>query len=328
LSDSGIPIARVRAGQSCSDGFMGDLCAVVASLAELGPVRPITADLSTAEGAAGLAARLADFEDTVHALFNNAGTAWEESFEDFPQSGFDKVLAINVTGVFFVTRAMLPFLRAAATREDPARVINTGSLDGIRTPLRGRNNFSYSASKAPVHMLTCHLAGELAPTILVNPTAPGPYESRMTAKLMAAGGEAVEQYVPLGRIGRPDDMAAMSVLLASRASSWITVCHWCGRWLNPDIKWPHPHSASVDHLVPVSRGGDSAGGELVASCLGCNRSRGNRLGPPRPKAEEARAVDFCCRIRRGGSIRDVGEETAGRCPGGGTPSGWPVASQA
>jgi NAD(P)-dependent dehydrogenase (short-subunit alcohol dehydrogenase family) len=128
-------------------------------------------------------------------------------------------LAINVAGVFFVTRALLPFLRAGATREDPARVINTGSVDGIRTPLRGRNIFSYSASKAAVHMLTRHLAAELAPTILVNAIASRPFESRMTAKLFAAGREAVEQFVPLGRIGRPEDMAAMSVFLASRASS-------------------------------------------------------------------------------------------------------------
>lgn len=199
-----------------------ELDAAAAALSVLGPVRTISADLSAAAGADGLAARLGDVEDTVHVLFNNAGTAWEEPFDAFPQSGFDKVMATNVSGVFFVTRALLPFLRAGASQEDPARVINTGSVDGIRTPLRGRNNFSYSASKAAVHMLTRHLAGELAPTILVNAIAAGPFESRMTAKLIAANREAVEHYVPLGRIGRPDDMAGMAVFLASRASSWIT----------------------------------------------------------------------------------------------------------
>ena len=108
----------------------------------------------------------------MHALFNNAGADWGAPLEQFPTSAWDKVLSVNVTGVFALTQALLPLLRAASTPDDPARVINTGSVDGLRAPAPGVNNFSYSASKAAVHVLTQQLAGELAPDVLVNAIAP------------------------------------------------------------------------------------------------------------------------------------------------------------
>ena len=107
-------------------------------------------------------------------MFNNAGAAWGAPFGEFPESGFDKVLDVNVKGVFLLTRALVPMLTAAGDRRRSAPVINTGSIDGIVPPGRGRDNFSYSASKAAVHMLTQHLAGELAPRVSVNAVgAPG-----------------------------------------------------------------------------------------------------------------------------------------------------------
>jgi NAD(P)-dependent dehydrogenase (short-subunit alcohol dehydrogenase family) len=199
-----------------------ELTAAVEALSPLGPVAAIPADLGTADGVATLASELAAREDAIHALFNNAGAAWGAPFDEFPESGFDKILAVNIKGVFLLTRALVPMLRAAATAEDPARVVNTGSIDGIRPPARGRDNFSYSASKAGVHMLTRHLAGELAPEILVNAIAPGLFPSRMTKALLAPGAEAVGAQLPLGRIGQPDDMAGIAVFLASRASTYIT----------------------------------------------------------------------------------------------------------
>jgi NAD(P)-dependent dehydrogenase (short-subunit alcohol dehydrogenase family) len=198
------------------------LNAVVDELSADGPVAAIPADVGTAEGVQTLAGALADREDSIDALFNNAGVAWGESFEDFPESGFDRIFAVNVKGVFMLTRALVPMLRAASTADDPARVINTGSIDGLRPPERGRDNFSYSASKSAVHMLTQHLAGELAPEILVNAIAPGLFESRMTKELLRPGAEAVGSVMPLGRIGRPDDIAGIAVFLASRASTFIT----------------------------------------------------------------------------------------------------------
>ncbi len=199
-----------------------ELQTAVETLSPLGPVEAIPADLGTSDGIQTLAAGLAAREEAIHALFNNAGAAWGAPFDEFPESGFDRVFNVNVKGVFLLTRALVPMLAAASTPADPARVINTGSIDGFVAPERGRDNFSYSASKAAVHMLTRHLAGELAPHILVNAIAPGLFQSRMTKELLRAGPEVVGTYLPLKRIGQPEDMAGIAVFLASRASSYIT----------------------------------------------------------------------------------------------------------
>jgi NAD(P)-dependent dehydrogenase (short-subunit alcohol dehydrogenase family) len=222
----GAMIARglLRAGATVylSSRKKAELDAAVAELSTHGPVQAIPADLGTIDGVQALVADLAERTDAVHALYNNAGAAWGAPLGEFPESGFDKVFNVNVKGVFLLTRALVPMLTAGATEGDPARVINTGSIDGIVPPGRGRDNFSYSASKAAVHMLTQHLAGELAPRILVNAIAPGLFESRMTKELLRAGSDAVGSGFPLGRIGQPDDMAGIAVFLASRASSYIT----------------------------------------------------------------------------------------------------------
>lgn len=222
----GVMIARglLQAGASVylSSRKEAELAAAVDELSPLGRVAAVPADLGTAEGVQTLSDALAAREDRVHALFNNAGANWGAPFAEFPESGFDRVFDVNVKGVFLLTRALVPMLEAAATEQDPARVVNTGSVDGFHTPEKGRNNFSYSASKAAVHMLTKHLATELAPKILVNAIAPGLFPSRMTKVLLAAGEEAVGAALPLGRVGAPDDMAGIAVFLASRASAYIT----------------------------------------------------------------------------------------------------------
>ncbi|OKH78700.1 3-oxoacyl-ACP reductase [Mycobacterium sp. SWH-M3] len=222
----GLMMARglLQAGASVylSSRKEAELDAAVEALSPLGRVAAVPADLGTAEGVAALTAAITGREDAIHALFNNAGAAWGAPYDEFPESGFDKVYNVNVKGVFLLTRALTPLLNSAATEDDPARVINTGSIDGIVAPGKGRDNFSYSASKAAVHMLTQHLAGELAPKILVNAIAPGLFESRMTKEMLRAGSDAVGSGLPLGRIGQPDDIAGISVFLASRASSYIT----------------------------------------------------------------------------------------------------------
>lgn len=125
-----------------------DLKDTADELSALGDIQLIPADLGTVEGAQALAGQLADREDRVHALFNNAGANWGAPLEEFPAAAFDRVMAVNVKGVFVLTQAMLPLLRAAATDDDPARVVVTGSIDGLLAPGRGYNNFAYSASKA------------------------------------------------------------------------------------------------------------------------------------------------------------------------------------
>jgi NAD(P)-dependent dehydrogenase (short-subunit alcohol dehydrogenase family) len=122
--------------------------------------------------------------------------------------------------VFHLTKFVLPLLQAAGTEDDPARVVNIGSIDGIHVPLM--ETYSYSASKAAVHQLTRHLAKQLAPRVTVNAIAPGPFESKMMAATLSAFGDQIAASAPLKRIGRPDDMAGTAIFLASRAGSFLT----------------------------------------------------------------------------------------------------------
>jgi NAD(P)-dependent dehydrogenase (short-subunit alcohol dehydrogenase family) len=154
-------------------------------------------------------------------LVNNAGANWGERLETFPADAWDKVLNLNVKAPFFLTRALLPQLEAAGTPDDPARVINIGSIDGIQVPIL--NTYSYSASKAAVHHLSRVLARELGPrNITVNAVAPGPFESKMMAETLRNFGDTIAASSPLHRIGRPDDMAGVALYLASRAGSYVT----------------------------------------------------------------------------------------------------------
>jgi NAD(P)-dependent dehydrogenase (short-subunit alcohol dehydrogenase family) len=216
-----IATGLVQAGASVvvSSRKEGDLRQAAA---ELG-CEAIAADVSSPDGAAALAARVRERFPRLHVLVNNAGATWGASLEDFPASGWDRTLHTNVQGVFDLTVALLPALRAAAEPGDPARVINIGSIDGLRAP--ELENYSYSASKAAVHMLTRHLAKRLASEhITVNAIAPGPFQSKMTAFMLDEPERRalVEQRVPLARIGRPDDVAGLTQFLASRAGSYLT----------------------------------------------------------------------------------------------------------
>jgi NAD(P)-dependent dehydrogenase (short-subunit alcohol dehydrogenase family) len=200
-----------------------ELEATAEQLREHGECEAITSDLSSPEGAAELAASVHERFPTLHILVNNAGATWGAPLDEFPASGWDRVLHTNVEGVFHLTTALLPALRSAAAAEDPARVINIGSVDGLRPPVM--DNYSYSASKAAVHMLTRHLAKRLAAEhITVNAIAPGPFQSKMTAFMLdqPESRSQVEQLVPLRRIGRPDDVVGLTVMLASRAGSYLT----------------------------------------------------------------------------------------------------------
>jgi NAD(P)-dependent dehydrogenase (short-subunit alcohol dehydrogenase family) len=183
----------------------------------------IPADLSTEAGAQGLAAAVAEREDAVHLLVNNSGATWGAPLEEYPDSAFDKLWAINVKGVFHLTRALLPQLRAAASPEDPARVVNIGSVDGIRVPVM--ETYAYSTTKAAVHMLTRHLARNLAKDhITVNAVAPGPFDSKMMSFALddPSTRSAIAGSVPLGRVGEPSDVAGTVIFLASKAGAYLT----------------------------------------------------------------------------------------------------------
>jgi NAD(P)-dependent dehydrogenase (short-subunit alcohol dehydrogenase family) len=191
-----------------------------AELSKIGECIALEADLSSEEGCRALATEIQNREDKLDILVNNAGATWAVPIEEFGDAAWDRALNVNVKGVFHMTRFLLPELRAAARPEDPARVINIGSIDGLRVPRM--DTYSYSASKAAVHMLTRHLASKLAPDITVNAIAPGPFESKMMAETLRTFGDQIAASAPLRRIGRPDDMAGTAIFLASRAGSYLT----------------------------------------------------------------------------------------------------------
>lgn len=223
----GLMIAQgfVRAGAHVIiSSRKADVCeAVAAQLSAEGRCEAIPADVGADAGAEALAAAVRDRVGRLDVLVNNAGATWGAPLEDYPEAAFDKLWAINVKAVFRLTTALLPALRAAASADDPARVINIGSIDGIRVPLM--EVYAYSATKAAVHMLTRSLAHQLASEqITVNAIAPGPFESKMMAFALddPASRAAIEQQVPLGRIGRPEDMAGTAIYLSSRAGAYLT----------------------------------------------------------------------------------------------------------
>ncbi len=199
-----------------------DVCeAVAAEFSQQGRCVALPADLSTEAGCVRLAGQLAEREPALHVLVNNAGTNWGAPLEEYPDAAWDKLLALNLKAVFHLTRALLPQLEAAASEEDPARVINIGSVDGIQVPVL--ETYAYSSSKAAVHHLTSVLARRFAPKqITVNAVAPGPFQSKMMAATLERLGDAVRKMVPLRRIGRPEDMAGVAIFLASQAGSYLT----------------------------------------------------------------------------------------------------------
>ncbi|MHB8594089.1 MAG: SDR family oxidoreductase, partial [Acidimicrobiales bacterium] len=193
---------------------------VAAELSKVGVCIAIPADLSTEDGCRNLAGALAERESRLDILVNNAGNTWGAPLDQFDDAAWDRVLSLNVKGVFHTTKYLVPLLEAASTDGDPSRVINIGSIDGIHVPIL--ETYSYSASKAAVHQLTRHLAKKLAPRITVNAIAPGPFESKMMAATLDSFGEQIAASAPLKRIGRPDDMAGAAIFLASPAASYMT----------------------------------------------------------------------------------------------------------
>ncbi|HEY0624722.1 SDR family oxidoreductase [Sphingomonas sp.] len=188
--------------------------------AELGPnCIPIPMDVSTVEGCKALAAELANREDHLDILVNNAGAAWGVAFEEFPESGWDKVMDLNVKSPFFLTQALHDLLKARASFDAPSKVINITSIDGLR--LNPWETYSYHASKAALIYLTKRLAARLIRDgIIVTSLAPGAFASEMN-RAARDHGDTVAKAIPMRRVGTPEDMAGAAIFLASRASDYV-----------------------------------------------------------------------------------------------------------
>jgi NAD(P)-dependent dehydrogenase (short-subunit alcohol dehydrogenase family) len=199
-----------------------DACqAACAELAQFGEVSAVPADLSAESECTRLAEEVGGRHGEINILVNNAGATWGAPIEEFPAAAWDKVVDLNLKSPFYLIRAFLPQLEKAARDGNPARVINIGSIDGINVP--GIPTYAYSSSKAGLHHLTRVLAVELGPRhITCNAIAPGPFPSKMAAKLLEERGEEVTARAPLGRIGEPDDIAGAIVYLAARAGRYVT----------------------------------------------------------------------------------------------------------
>lgn len=193
---------------------------VAEELSALGSCDYVVADLSNEDGCRALGEAVAERWDALDVLVNNAGATWGAPLAEQDHAAWARVLQLNVEGVFHTTKFLLPLLQASGSAEEPARVINIGSVDGIHVP--AMETYSYSASKAGVHQLTRHLAKHLAPSVTVNAIAPGPFRSRMMRATLEAAGDALPAMMPLKRIGRDEDMAGAAVFLASPAASFMT----------------------------------------------------------------------------------------------------------
>lgn len=207
-----------RKGEAC-----GAVAAELNGMGLPGSADGFSGDVGTEDGVAALAQAVAERTDRLHILMNNAGRSWGTPLGEFPYHAWEKIMSVNVTGLFHLTQSLLPQLRGAARPGDPARVVNVGSVMG-EVPM-GDGAYSYAASKAAVHHMTQILAKELAcDHITVNALAPGPFVSNMTAFATAEEEtrSRVAEGVPLGRLGMPEDIAGCLMFLCGRAGAYVT----------------------------------------------------------------------------------------------------------
>lgn len=201
-------------------GRNADTCRAAArELSAKGTCHPLVGDISTNAGIEGVVAELRQREDSLDILVNNAGAMYEAPIDEFTEEGWDSLADLNLKSVFFLTQKLLPMLRAAASEEDAASVVNIGSVGGLR--VGPKENYSYQATKAGLHHLTGSLGKRLGPeNITVNALAPGFFPSRLTSPDDVT--PEILGMVPRRRMGTGDDVAGGVIYLASRAGNFVT----------------------------------------------------------------------------------------------------------
>jgi len=194
--------------------------ALAKELSKSGECISIPGDISRIDEIDRLGKEIEGRESKLNILVNNAGASWGADFMTFPESGWDKVMDLNVKSAFFMTQRLFKLLQAAGSKDDYARVINIGSIEGMRTS--HLEAYSYAASKAAILHLTRMMAKYLAKNhIAVNAIAPGYFPSKMTDGIAEEESEVIEGNTPMRRWGRPEDMAGVALYLASRASGFV-----------------------------------------------------------------------------------------------------------
>ncbi|GAD95596.1 short chain dehydrogenase/reductase family [Paecilomyces variotii No. 5] len=185
-----------------------------------GKAQAIPADFYKEDDCKRLAEEFAKRESKLHVLVNNSGSNWGAPYDEYPSSAWTRVLTLNLHRVFLITQLLTPLLEKAATQGDPARIINIGSVDGLRVP--SLETFAYSSSKAGLHHLSRVLANHLGKrNITSNTLACGPFQSKMMAATLDKFRDVIEAGVPLGRIGTPEDVAGSCLFLSSRAGAYV-----------------------------------------------------------------------------------------------------------
>lgn len=222
-------------GRSIAEAFVRAGANVFICSRDLASCQELAQELQTYGACTALACNIAKVEDRqrfvaelgthinhLDVMINNAGAIWAAPIEEYPESGWDKVFDLNVKGTFFLVKELLPLLEAAGTAEDPARVINVGSIDAFHIPQH--ETYAYSASKAALHHMTKHLAAQLAKRhITANIIAPGMFPSKMLSSTLETKGlETLVAPIPLKRLTSDADMAGAAIYLASKAGAYVT----------------------------------------------------------------------------------------------------------
>jgi len=229
VTGGGSGIGAMIAAGFCANGAMvivssrKDTTPYCEELTQRGPGKAycITADAAKEADVKALVEAIKAKEGKLNVLVNNSGTNWGESLDTYPIAAFDKVMKLNVSAVFYLTQQCLPLLEAGGSAEDPARVINISSINGLGVP--ALETYAYSSSKAAVKMLGDHLAGFVAKrNITVNTICPGAFPSRMMKATLDTFRDSIEAGIPRQRVGGPLDMAGTCIYLASRAGAWTT----------------------------------------------------------------------------------------------------------